>query len=462
MKRLLILILITIYFISFSQNNLPKKIYILNIAEEIGPKAWRNTQKAFENATKLNSDIILIHINTYGGLVDMADSIRTKILNSKIPVWAFIDNNAASAGALISIACDSIYMREGARIGAATVVTQDGEKAPDKYQAYMRATMRATAESKGKDTIILGSDTIIRWRRDPKIAEAMVDESIFIDGIIDSTKILTFTTNEAIENNYCEGKSENIAGVFKLVKINNYKINEYTPSFLEKIIGWLINPIISGLLIMLIVGGIYFELQSPGIGFPLFAAITAAILYFAPLYLEGLAQNWEILIFIVGIILIGLEIFVVPGFGITGISGIILIVAALTLSLITNNIFEYNSFNFAFKKIFEAFSLVVISLSFSFIFSIIFGKKLLLNTSLNKFILKQEETIEDGYSSIKIEKLNIIGKTGITLTDLRLSGKVIIDNEIYDAMSEYEFISKNEQIIVTRLKTGQVYVKKNN
>ncbi|HML85209.1 MAG TPA: nodulation protein NfeD, partial [Bacteroidales bacterium] len=201
----------------------------------------------------------------------------------------YIDNNAASAGALISIACDSIYMRSGANMGAATVVDQTGKAMPDKYQSYMRSMMRSTAEVKG---------------RDPKIAEAMVDPRISVPGLIDSTMVLTFTPTEAIKWGYCQGSAENIPELLAKVGIDKYTIikQEITP--LDKFINFLINPLVSGVLIMIIVAGIYFELQTPGIGFPSFAAIAAAVLYFAPLYLEGLAANWEILLFIIGLILL--------------------------------------------------------------------------------------------------------------------------------------------------------------
>jgi len=457
-KQLLLLLSFLIVFSLFSQDK--TKVYVLNIKQEIGPSAWRHTQKAFKTAKEKNSDILLIHMNTYGGAVDAADSIRSKILNSSIPVYVFIDNNAASAGALISVACDSIYMCEGAKIGAATVVTQTGEKAPDKYQSYMRATMRSTAEAKGKDTLVIDGDTIIEWRRNPLIAEAMVDEDVYIKDIIDSTKILTFTTNEAIENNYCEAKVETIDELLKHSGISDYNIEEYEPDLIENIIGFLVNPMVHSLLIMLIIGGLYFELQSPGIGFPLAASLLAAVLYFAPLYLEGMAQNWEIIIFIAGVILIALEIFVVPGFGVTGISGIILVVTGLTLSLIDNSIFEYNTFEYGVKAVFEAFALVIISLTLSFVLSIFLGKKLMLNTSLNKFVLKKSQNIDDGYVAVKV-KTKIIGNTGKTITDLHPSGKIIINNEVYDAIAEFGYIEKNKEIIVSRFETGQAYVKEN-
>ena len=122
---------------------------------------------------------MLIRLNTYGGLVNAADSIRTMILNSPVPVWVFIDNQAASAGALIAIAAERIYMRPGGSIGAASVVDQNGKPMPDKFQSFMRATMRATAEAHGKVIErIDGDDTLWRWRRDPQVAEAMVGRTV--------------------------------------------------------------------------------------------------------------------------------------------------------------------------------------------------------------------------------------------------------------------------------------------
>ncbi|MFW5978750.1 MAG: S49 family peptidase, partial [Bacteroidia bacterium] len=144
-----------------------KIVFVYEIDQNIEPSAWRLTKKAFEKAKELKAEYILLELNTYGGLVNIADSLRTKLLSSKIPVIVYIENNAASAGALISIAADSIYMRDGARIGAASVVNQQGEMMPEKYQSYMRSTMRSTAEAHGKDTVIQGSDTLLKWHRDP-------------------------------------------------------------------------------------------------------------------------------------------------------------------------------------------------------------------------------------------------------------------------------------------------------
>ena len=172
---------------TFAQSLSPKEglneklhVFVLPIQEEIGPASARHIKEGLKQAKELNADYIILHLNTYGGAVHDADEMRTAILKNTIPIYAFIDNNAASAGALISIACDSIYMAPGANIGAATVVGQDGAPAPEKYQSYMRSILRSTAEQK---------------KRDPKIAEAMNDPRIYIPGVNDSGKVLTFTTN---------------------------------------------------------------------------------------------------------------------------------------------------------------------------------------------------------------------------------------------------------------------------
>ncbi len=434
-------------------------VYKFDIKKPIGPAIWRVTKQSIEEAEKIKADFILIHMNTYGGLVESADSIRTKILNCDIPVLVFIDNNAASAGALISIACDSIYMRPGGSIGAATVVDQTGAQMPDKYQSFMRSTMRATAEVHGKDTIIKGGDTIISWHRDPQIAEAMVDPRISIPGIIDSGKVLTFTANEALKHDFCEGLADNYEEVLKLARVDNYEIKEYKLTPLESIIGFLINPVLQGILIMLIIGGIYFELQSPGIGFPLGIAIAAAVLYFAPLYLEGLAENWELILFVIGLILIILEIFVIPGFGIAGISGIILAVIGLTLSMVDKIIWDFETGNL--NELFRSFFTVIISIVLSFFASIYLSKKIFATSNAFKGLaLATSENKEEGYIGVETKQFELKNKIGIAITVLRPSGKVEVEGEIYDAKSEIGFIEKGTKVRILRYETGQVYVVK--
>ncbi|MGD9931342.1 MAG: nodulation protein NfeD [Mangrovibacterium sp.] len=435
-------------------------VYKFNIMENIMPGTWRQTKQAFAEADSLNADLILIHMNTYGGTVLDADSIRTKILNSPIPVYVFIDNNAASAGALISIACDSIFMRPGASIGAATVVNQTGQQMPDKYQSYMRSIMRATAESHGGDTIISGQDTTFHWFRDPKIAEAMVDERVYIPGIIDTGKVLTFTPSEAMKYGFCEGIAENVPEVLKKAGFENYELVEYKPTKLEKIIGFLVNPIVSGILIMAILGGLYFELQTPGVGFPLAVALIAAVAYFAPLYLEGLAAHWEILLFIVGLILIAVELFVLPGFGVAGILGILFTFTGLVLALLDNINFNFEGVDPA--KITTALSTVLVGLFAGFMLSLALSKKLFSADTgvFRNLSLHSVQEKEKGFVGVDTNIKRLTGKTGTAYTVLRPSGKVMIEGKIYDAVANVGMIDKGEPVVVVKDEAAQLYVEK--
>jgi len=447
MKKNNFLFLFTCFLLLSTSVIAQKKIvFVLPIMEEIGPASARHIKEGFNEAEKVKADYIILHLNTYGGTVDDADKMRTAIMNSKVPVHAFIDNNAASAGALISISCDSIYMAPGASIGAATVVGQDGAPAPEKYQSYMRSMLRATAEQSG---------------RDPKIAEAMNDTRTFIPGVNDSGKVLTFTTSEAIKNNYCEGEAKTVEEVLKLAQIDNYEIQTYQVTKVGTVIDWLINPFISGILIMIIIAGIYYEFQAPGTIFPIAASIVAALLYFAPHYLQGLAENWEILVFIVGVILLAVEIFVIPGFGVAGVLGILFIVLGLTLSLIksvpsTNfpvNLPDGNAF---VKALFIVLASMTISIGLSFY---LFGR-FIKSSLFSRVSVQSKISKEEGFMGVDMTSQNLVGKSGTAFTILRPSGKVEIDGNIYDATAEMGYIDKDEKIEVVRFETAQLFVRK--
>src|SRR5690606_3365527 len=238
-------------------------VFVFDIKGDIDPRMNRRVGLALQEAANQEADLVIIHMDTYGGVVNDADDIRTLILESAVPTHVFIDKDAASAGALIAIACDSIYMAPGASIGAATVVVGGtGEAAPDKYQSYMRSIMRSTAEATG---------------RDPLIAEAMVDENLEIDSISPKGQVITFSTSEAIKYGFCDARVNSIDEILELNGLEGYSIEEFQLSQTEKIISIFLNPFISGILILIIIGGIYFELQTPGVGFPIIAAFIALL-----------------------------------------------------------------------------------------------------------------------------------------------------------------------------------------
>ena len=417
-------------------------VFVGEIKQNIDPRTNRYTKLFLEKATEKDVDIIIIELDTYGGAVNDADDIRTMILDYDKPIYVWINKDAASAGALISIACDSIYMSSGASIGAATVVTPDGAAAPDKYQSYMRSIMRSTAEAKN---------------RDPKIAEAMVDEKIQVDSISQEGEVITFSTNEAIENGFCEAELNSIEEILKRNNIENYKVEKYELSSTENIISLFLNPIVSSILILLIIGGLYFELQTPGIGFPIMASIVALILYLTPYYLNGLAENWEIFLFLIGMIFIIIEVFVIPGFGVAGIFGLALTIGSLMLLMLNNDVFD---FTFVVSKdILNASGSILIAVLGFGLLLFFGGIKFTESQAFKRVMLEDTQDLDKGYISRKYSD-KLIGKSGKAMTILRPSGKITISDKIYDATTSGEYIEKNSKIIVLSNEGSTLKVKK--
>lgn len=426
-----------------AQERAKKKVMVMEIKAEIDPRMTRYVDLALANAQEINADYVIVEMDTYGGVLTDAKEIVQKIMDFKKPIWVFINSDAASAGALISIACDSIYMSAGASIGAATVVNgSDGSAAPDKYQSYMRSIMRATAEENG---------------RRPEIAEGMVDERVVIDSIKQAGKVITLTTSEAIALGYCEGKVSSIAEILEKNKIGDYEIETFRLGFAEKIIAFVLNPFISGILILVIIGGIYYEMQAPGIGFPLLAAAIALCLYLVPYYLNGLAAYWEILALLVGVVLIGLEIFVIPGFGVTGISGIIMTVGSLVLIMLRNDFFNFEYIPLG--DITVALFTVIGGLSGSILLMVFLGAKLTSAPGFNRIALAQTQDSSEGYT-VNSNATTMNGKRGIAHTILRPSGKIMIENQLYDAFTRGEFVERGEEIEVISTEGVSLKVKK--
>jgi len=410
--------------------NVKPKVFLMKLDADIDPRTNRYSELALEEARIQKADYVIIEMDTYGGALNDADDIRTRVLEFEKPIYVYINKDAASAGALISIACDSIYMAKGASIGAATVVTQDGAAAPDKYQSYMRSIMRSTAEANG---------------RDPKIAEAMVDQDVEVDSISTEGKVITFSTSEAIKHGFCEAQVNSIEEIMERSGVEDYELIEYQLSGAEKIINIFINPFVSGILILIILGGIYFELQSPGVGFPILASLIAVILYFTPYYLNGLAENWEIIIFFLGVVLLALEIFVIPGFGVAGISGITMMVASLILVMLNNDFFDFSFVPTG--NLTTAILVTFLGLIGSFIVMFIGGVRLTESSAFKKIALATTFDKASGYTS-NFKKESLMGKAGVAYTVLRPSGKVEIENEIYDASTRGSYIEQGVKIEV--------------
>ena len=426
MKKFWIITIISLFtYIQVGYSGEKPLYYKIDIKKEIGSTTWRYMQRGYKEAVDHDAQGIILHMNTYGGTVVHADSIRTLILNSAIPVYAFIDNNAASAGALIAIACDSIYMRPGGNIGAATVVNETGAAMPDKYQSYMRATIRSTAEAHGKDTTItLSGDTVIKWLRDPLIAEAMVDTRIVVPGLDDSTKVLTLTAQEALKWGYNEAIVNNVHEIVtERLGVPEYTLQTFKPSVYDDLVGFLLNPALQAILVMIIIGGIYFELQTPGIGFPSAAALIAAVLYFAPLYLDG----------------------------------IICMLAGLVLALVNNVDFDFEGVSS--REMNHGIFTVISGLICAFILVIYLSHKIGRKGILHHLALDSSQSVEKGFIAVSSEYMDMEGQEGVTVTILRPSGKVRIGEDDYDAVSLYnKFIERGTPVRVVKVENAQLYV----
>lgn len=411
--------------------------YRIRLDQNIDPAARRLVTLGLEKAATADADYILLDLNTYGGAVDAADSIRNAILRCDRPVISFVNMQAASAGALISIACDSIYMKTGSSIGAATVVDQAGNVMPDKYQSFMRGMMRSTAQATG---------------RDPKIAESMVD----------TANVLSLTPSEAIEVGFCEGVCEDEFEVARKVAGSDGFIirnMEDDISWLDRLIQFLLNPLLQSIFMMMIIGGIFVEIRTPGIGLPLVTAIVGALLYFAPAYLGDLVSYWEILLFVVGLVLIGVEIFVLPGFGVCGILGIIAVVLSLAFAMVDNaELFHWDG-SLNLQPILRPIGIVIISASAAIFGSVLLVRKLFATRSFDHIALRQELKADEGFTGVASGLESFVGETVTVFTDLRPSGKVkTADGRIFEATLKFGgFAEKGTSLTVISAEQGRLY-----
>ncbi|MCX7875514.1 MAG: ATP-dependent Clp protease proteolytic subunit [Melioribacteraceae bacterium] len=430
-----------LFILFLSSNIYSQVIYIGDIVGDIDLGIAPYVKRVVKEAEENKAQAIIFRINTFGGRVDAATQIKDAILNSKVKTIAFIDKRAISAGALIALSCEKIIMVPGASMGASTVVDQEGKKQAEKYQSYMRSEMRATAEKNGRRT---------------DIAQAMVDETIVIADLKDdSTKLVTLTAEEAVKYKMADTILASIQEVKDYFGFSYAETKTISSNWAEDVVRFLSNPIISSLLIMIGLVGLFTEIKTPGWGLAGTAGLIALSLFFGTSYILELATIWEIILFIIGVILLIVEIFVIPGFGIAGIMGIILMIAALFFGLITDiDIATTNAISVAIIQLASTFVLTGIIIYFLW-------KFLPKSQTFNKLILSENLNFKSGYAATPdIEKL--VGKIGKSITDLRPAGSIVIDNERIDVVTEGDYIEKNVEVIVKKIEGSKVVVVKNN
>ncbi|WP_397547044.1 nodulation protein NfeD [Rhodothermus marinus] len=415
-------------------------VYVVDVEGMVDNVLVQYIERAIREAEAADAAAIVFRINTFGGLVAAADQIRQLILDTPLPTVAFVDRNAASAGALIAYACDRIVMAPGASMGAATVVEgTTGEAAPDKYQSYMRGLMRATAEANG---------------RDPRIAEAMVDPDVAIEGLVPAGKVLTLSAREALELGVADALAASVEEALQVLGYGPHPVVAFAQTGTERVLRVLASPVLQTLFLLMMLGGLYFELQTPGVGVPGLIALAGALLFFAPNYLSGLVEFWEVLLFLVGVGLLLVELLVIPGFGIAGIAGILFMLAGLLAALIGNVGLSFPSA----REIGRAIATLTSALILLGVGIAVLGRYLPRTRRFQELVLGTGLSRTQGYTAAATE-VQLTGKRGRAVTPLRPAGVVEIDGRRYDVVASGQFVPAGTPVEVVRVQGSRIEVR---
>src|SRR6056297_501552 len=423
LKNKIILILIIIIIFSFNLNA-QDIVYQIPVEGNIDQAMFSFFQKSYSEAVENNADKIVIKIDTFGGYVDSAVKLKDIILNSQVETVTYVSNRAWSAGALIALAGQTLVMRTGSSIGAAETRPKE-----EKYISALRKEFSATAELRNKN---------------PKVAEAMVDQDIEIEGLIEKDKLLTLTSREAMDNNIANATVIDYNDLINKYEFTDIEIVKLERSMREIFADIVTTPIFSVILLSIGFVALISEAIIPGWGIGGTIGLLSLATFFSGYLINGYAHWGLIVLFIVGIILMALELFVVPGFGITGIGGLIAIFASL-----------YFFFPDPSTSLGVMAAVLVISMVLLFILMKLFGvSKLWKNISLG-----ESQSNEGGYTSHSDQK-KLIGEVGKALTHLRPAGTAEINGKRVDVITEGDYIDKDQMVKVIRVKGSRVIVKK--
>lgn len=425
-----------------SPANSPRYAYVIPVEGVIDLGLAPFIERVTAQAAQEEAAAVILEINTFGGRVDAAVLIRDTLLEARVPTVAFINKRAISAGALISLASEKIYMTEGATIGAAMPV-QGGapgaaaQPVEEKTVSYLRKEFSATAEARGRPS---------------RIAEAMVDADVEIAGVIDKGKLLTLTTDEALAQGLIDAQVADREDLLRQLGLEGIELRDVEESWAESLVRFLTNPVFSSMLITVGLLGVITEIRTPGFGLPGAIGLTALGLFFWGHWLVELAGYEELLLFGLGVLLLAVEVFVTPGFGIIGAFGVLSLLAGLALSLLGPGS--------SAEATIGVISRVMVSLLVAAVAAIAllrvlprtpFGRKLVLDTGM---------TADAGYVSPPAADSALLGCVGIASSPLHPSGLALIDGRRIDVVSEGEYIDAGEPIVVTRVDGNRVVVRK--
>jgi len=404
------------------------KVFTVPIENEVEKGLEVFLKRSFDEAMKQGAKAIILEIHTPGGFVGAAYDIAKLMDQTPIRTIAFINSKAHSAGAFLALHADEIYMVPSGTIGAAAIIDGKGNAANTKANSAWLAAMKAAAEI---------SD------RDPKYALAMADIKMDLPEYRAQTgELLTLSADEAVKVRYSEGTAEDLDEVLELANLSNSEIVHMELTFSEKLARFITNPIVVTLLLTIASIGLMVELFSPGFGLPGITGLFALSLFFFGHTIAGFAGYETIIMFIIGFILLIAELFV-PG-GIVGFIGGALVVMSLLFSGASVVHMAYS--------ILIAVAIAIIGMVVLMKF---FGKNLHL---FNKLILRDATTTEEGYVS-NINRIELLGKTGVTLTPLRPAGTIQVDKERIDVVSEGSYIGSNKKVEIIEVEGSRVVVR---
>ena len=380
-------------------------------------------ERTLREAAESGAAAVVLDIETPGGRVDAAEQITAAISRAEVPVYAYVNMHAYSAGAMIALSAQRVLMRPGGVMGAVTPVDGSGTKASEKIVSAMRARMRALAEARGLD---------------PAIAEAMVDEAIEVEGVVESGKLLTLTAQEAVDLGYAQAVAD-WEGVLAAIGLSGAEVVEAEVNWAERIVRFFTNPVIAPFLLSLGFLGLLVEIRSAGFGLAGTAGLLSLALFFGAHLLVGLAGAEDLILVVAGLILIGVEVFVVPGFGVFGIAGIVALLAGLLMaqvgSLPTSQDFTRAAWVLCISLI------LVVATSWLFLQSM-FGSWRLKRSGV---ILPETTDRDEGYTSADV-RTDMEGAVGVAITPLRPAGVGLFGEERLDVVSESEWIEEGTRI----------------
>jgi len=382
--------------------------------------------RSIKEAESSGAAAAFLDIDTPGGRIDAAERIADAVRGARIPVYGYVNPRAYSAGALIAISTNGIYMRPGAVIGAATPVDGQGTKASEKMVSAMRAEFRSMAEQRGLD---------------PRLAEAMVDENVEIPGVVKKGQLLTLSTNEAVRLKFAKAQVADEAALLRAIGVPGAQVITTEPNWAEGIVRFLTNPLVAPLLLSLGILGLVLEIKTGAFGLGGILSLTSLGLFFGSSFILGLAGWEEVLLLGLGAIALAVEVFVLPGFGVAGVVGTLAIVASMVLAMMgarpsTGDVAQ---------------ALAVLGASLFITMAVIYAwlRHLPNSGRFSGLLLRGSVHKSQGFVSAP-NRGDLIGVDGVAVTDLRPSGTARVGQERIDVVTEGEFVPQGSRIQVVQ------------